>query len=365
LEETCAAGCVADQSPHCAYLEPRYAPDVCDTPAPNESLNITGNGSFDPNLDLNCTGGVIEQPGTTALCVVHYGSISLEAGAVLTISGKPNKQGRVIMFIADHDLSIEGTLDVSAHAATNGPGGGVVISGTATSAANGEGGGGAGGATTGGDGGNLTAAGGANNGGLLAQNPAALQALVGGGAGFQAFDVNTNLDFGGGGGGGGVSLASCRGKVSVSGVISANGGGGLAGSGTFLVNGLGGGAGGNVVLQGLEVEVTGEIFANGGAGGGGRRASQVSGVPGDDGPSDTMPARAGVQQDGEGIGGNGGFVGGRPTDGKQPTKANAGAGGGGGSTGFLQTYTPAGISPTLKPTKVSPAFQSNGVVGTR
>lgn len=365
MEETCLAGCVADASPHCAYLEPRYAPDICDTPASDAELNISGNGTFDPNLDTNCTGGVIEQPGTTALCVVHYGSITIQADSVLAISGKTNRRGRVIMFVADGDLSVEGTLDLSAHGSTNGPGGGVLQSGGTPAVPSVKGAGGAGGATTGGDGGNATTIGGADNGGLVAANPAVLQALVGGAAAFQTFQSSTNEDLLGGGGGGGVSLVSCRGTLSVSGLINANGGGGFGGTG-FLEEGFGGGAGGNVILQGLDIRVTGQIFSNGGAGGGGRRASEIAGVTGHDGSlSDSIAGLAGVQQDGEGVGGNGGFVGARPTDGKPPTNPNAGAGGGGGSVGFLQAYVPVGIQPMLVPEKVSPAFQPNAVIGTR
>lgn len=368
METTCVAGCVSDDNPHCAYLEPRYAPDICDSAALNPVLNISNSGSFDPNLDTNCTGGVIEQAGTTALCVVHYGSIKIEAGAVLTVDGKPNRQGRTVMFVADGDLVIDGTLDVSAHRSTNGPGGGVFQSGGSANFNSSFGAGGAGGGSAGGSGGSATTLGGANNGGLVATNPAVLQALVGGAAASQVFQPSTTTDELGGGGGGGVSLVSCRGTLSVTGVVAANGGGGLGGAGDFIfVHGSGGGAGGNVVLQGIDVRVTGEIFANGGAGGSGRRATGGgSGNTGGDGTlSDTLPATAGTQQDGEGLGGNGGYLNHAPTGGKPPTNANGGVGGGGGSVGFLQTYTPEGIEPMLTPTKVSPAFQPNAISATR
>lgn len=365
MEETCLAGCVADERPHCAYLEPRYAPDICDTPATVAEFSVSGTGTFDPNLDNNCTGGVIEQAGTTSLCVVHYGSITLQSSSVLTVTGRPDRLGRVVMFVADEDLNIEGTLDVSATGSHNGPGGGVTQSGGTSNLNSGFGAGGAGGATQGGSGGSLTANSGANNAGPVAMNPGVLQALVGGAAAAQFVD-SSGVPGAGGGGGGGVALVSCRGRLSVVGVINANGGGGFAGSNNLFRHGFGGGAGGNVVLQGLDVSVTGKIFSNGGGGGGGMRASGTAGVAGKDGVlSATTPAIGGTPQDGEGAGGNGGVTGMAANGGGKPTSASAGAGGGGGSVGFIQTYTPAGIDPVLTPLAVSPAFQPNGTINTR
>lgn len=365
MSEACVAGCVDSETPHCAYLEPRYAPDICDTPAAVAEFNISGNGTFDPNLDNNCTGGVVVQAGTTSLCVVHYGSITLEPSAVLTVVGRPDRLGRVVMFVADEDLSIEGTLDVSAHGSNNGPGGGVVQSGGTANTTSGFAAGGAGGANKGGSGGSLTANSGANNAGLAATNPGILEALVGGAAAVQ-FQDGAGTVGGGGGGGGGVALVACRGRLAVSGVINAAGGGGFAGSSNLFRHGFGGGAGGNVILQGLDVSITGKIFSNGGGGGGGMRANVSVGAAGKDGSlSSTTPGLGGTPQDGEGAGGNGGVTGMGAGGGGKPTNANAGAGGGGGSVGFVQTYTPTGIDPILTPTAVSPPFQPNGTVSVR
>lgn len=361
--ESCRAGCVDDERPHCAYLEPKYAPDICDVPATQPELVFSSSGGLDPNLDTTCTGGVIEQPGTTSLCVVHYGTIRVEPGVVVSILGKPKKQGRVIMFVADHDLSIEGTIDASARGPTNGPGGGVLNSGGGYGVD--RGGGGAGGASMGGAGATDTLP--SNNGGLLAVNPATLQSLVGGASPPQVFDSSMNRDTSGGGGGGGVALASCRGKLSVSGVVAVNGGGGDGGDDFLLKHGFGGGAGGNVVLQALEVEVTGKLFSNGGGGGSGRRASGTFGVNGRDGRLDLTAASGGATTaaDGAGSGGSGGVGSVAPTGGLKFVINQAGNGGGGGSVGFLQVYTPANIDPTLEPMQVSPNFQPNAVVGVR
>jgi hypothetical protein len=358
----CPGGdCVAGVAPHCPYIEPRYVPDICDAPPSNDSLVLSGTGTFDPNLDSNCTGGVVRQAGAAELCVVYYGSITVTADATITIGTRSRGMGRVIAFVADGIISIEGELDASANGSRNGAGGGRVQSGEATTFP--EAPGGAGGRTAGGDGGNPTQAGGADNGGEPAENPATLVALVGGAAALQSTDSN-EVDFGGGGGG--LSLISCRGTVSVSGIIDLGGGGGLGGSGTIFKAGFGGGAGGVLVLQGVGIEVTGEIYSNGGAGGRGVTATGAAGDSGEDGSrSATKGASGSPAKNGEGIGGTGGFSTNGALAGGAPTNANAFAGGGGGSAGFILTFTPEGVEPTLDPIAVSPPFEPNGTLNAR
>ena len=357
----CAAGCVDSPAPHCAYLQPRYLPDVCDAPAKLDRLVVSSSGTFDPNLDSSCTGGVVTQAGAPSICVVRYGEISIAAGAKLTVSGTlQGSVGRPIALVSDGTLAIAGTLDIGAKGSTNGPGGGVTSSGGPMQVPNA--GGGAGFKTTGGAGGNSTMDGGAFNGGAAAANPGLLTALIGGPSAAKA----AADDFGGGGGGA-ATLISCHGQVAVSGTITAGGGGGSGGF--HLINnaaGFGGGAGGYVVLQGLSISVTGSAFANGGGGGGGAQSNNADGVRGEDGSlSDSVQARGGTPQGGEGMGGNGGIAGTVPYPGNKPTTSPATAGGGGGSVGFLQTYTPANITPTLTPAHVSPGFEPNATTPTR
>jgi hypothetical protein len=332
-------------------------------------LAFTNAGSFDPNLDANCNGGVVAQTGGPDLCVVHYRSISIADGSTVLITGNGTAQGRVIAFVADDDLTIAGTLDIAAHGAKNGPGGGVLDSGGHANNPTGNGGGGAGGSTPGAPGGNASIDGGASNGGAAIMNPALFSALIGGsscGRGATLPDVD---DMFMAGGGGAATLVSCHGVVMVSGIISAGGAGGIAGfkfGTSIFVPGQGGGAGGYVVLQGLKVDVTGQLFANGGAGGGGMQSNQNGGMAGQDGQlSDVFPAQGGSTQTDEGAGGAGGIGTADPQKGKHPAGAGATAGGGGGSVGFLQIYTPEGLSPTVTPSHVSPAFQPNGVALTR
>lgn len=362
--QQCAAGCVDGSSPHCAYIAPRYVPNACDSPATQASLTITNSASLDPNLDTNCTGGVVDQTGGPSICIVRYGTIDITDGVTLSVHNTPEATGRTVAFVADDRLSIEGTLDVSAHGALSGPGGGVVHSGGSTVIPTDTAGGGAGGATPGAAGGNGSGDGSAANGGAAVPDPALLAALIGGAAAYQ-FDDGSEL-IGGGGGGGGVTLVACRGVVDISGTINAGGGGGTGGTGTFLRMGHGGGAGGYIVLQGMNVLVTGEIFANGAGGGAGAQPGGTSGLAGSDGSlSDTVRASGGAPQAGEGAGGTGGIEGATPSIGRKNTATGTYPGGGGGSVGFLQTYTPDGIDPTLTPAHVSPAFRPNGTAQTR
>jgi hypothetical protein len=46
-------------------------------------------------------------------------------------------------------------------------------------------------------------------------------------------------------------------------------------------------------------------------------------------------------------------------------KENVTPGGGGGSTGYFETFTPAGVAPSVTPTMASPSFQPNLTVDTR
>jgi len=372
--QSCDLGCADAPQPHCRYLQPKYVPDVCDTQATND-LVITSSGTIDPNVDTTCSGGVFPQ-GAAALCIVRAKTITVESSASLKIAGGAGMASRAIAFVADDAMTVSGTLDASGHMGMNGPGGGTYISGGIGSVNNNVIAvqGGAGGATNGGAGatsGSAASDGGAMNGGAAVLHPALLASFVGGGSS-PRYDAATSFDTAYGGGGGAVMLISCRGKVSVDGMLNVGGGGGMGGvvpTGSFPVPYVpyAGGAGGYVVLQGRNVSVTGQVFANGGGGGQGWQPTQGSyGLPGADGSvSDTAPALGGNALGGAGLGGNGGWIGFHPDVGHRATAAGGGPGAGGGSVGFLQTYTPMGTDPTLTPSHVSPAFQPNGTVELR
>lgn len=356
--ETCAKSCVDGPTPHCEYLSPKYLPDICETPG-DGTLTWGQSGDFDSDLDLNCTGGVVQQAGAPPICVVRYASIKIVGGATLHVFSSVNRQnfqnaGRAIALVSDGDLSVDGAIDVSASRLYSGPGGGYVFSGGGD-AHPGDGNGGAGFATAGAGGGSAGSDGGADDGGAALMDPADLETLSGG-------PQST------GGGGGALVLVSCHGSVSVSGWLNAGGGGGVGGY--YILDGTrgggGGGAGGNIVLEGLDVHVTGGVFANGGGGGAGGIGSAGSSTneDGRDGSIDLSGPPGGVARAGAGNGGAGGSVNGLPQPGLHPT-GSGGAGGGGGSMGFAQTYTPAGVTPTLTPAAASPAFRPNATVPTR
>jgi len=349
--ETCKLACSTTGVAHCEHLVPRYAPDICDADATTADYTLTSSGTVDTSLDNNCNGGVISQTGGPALCVLHYGTVSIPMGKTLKVTGT-----RSFALVADHDLMVAGVIDVSADRGTNGPGGGATLSGASfylTTA-----GGGAGFHTAGGNGGNATTDGGGGMGGMAMQNPSALVALTGG-----PQSGATSGGIKGGGGGGSLALVSCRGTVTVTGVLDAGGGGGQGGA--LSTGGRGGGGGGYIVIQGAGVGITGEIYANGGGGGAGQSPA-IAGVDGEDGSrSATVAAAGGASVSGSGQGGAGGLGLAPGGIGLRPTMANATAGGGGGSVGFLQTYTPQGVTPTLMPSSVSPPLEPNGTVPTR
>ena len=362
IQEGCAIGCVDATVPHCAYVEPSYPAlaNACDTIATLPDLTISSDTTLDTTLDATCTGAVVAQTGGPSICIVRYGTITIDTSATFTVRGT-----RALALVADDRLALDGILDVSADKDVSGPGGGTQISGTQASSA--DGGGGAGFRTAGGAGGNDTVDGGAANGGAAFTDPATSATFIGG----TRAGTSTLFPHKVGGGGGAAILIACRGEVSITGTIDAGGGGGEGGSdvstaGTVFTGGVGGGSGGNVVLQGLAVSVTGKLFANGGGGGGGISGDDTHGFDGEDGSrSGSTPARgAGPLQSG-GHGGDGGTGVFQPAVGGRPGVSAGTGGGGGGSTGFFQTYTPTGIIPTLDPNVASPTLQTNRTITTR
>ncbi len=354
--ETCAASCVDGPLAHCAFLVPRYLPEICAIAATTD-LVISSDTTLDSKLPANCNGGIVPQnAGEPGICVVRYRSIEVQAGKRLLFAktDSVNTETNVVALVADESLRIDGIVDVSATGQLNGAGGGYALSGGSNFPT--VGGGGAGFITPGAPGGTTSTDGGTSNGGVASTSPSILNSLVGG------------PHSGSAGGGGGLTLIACRGSVSISGAITAGGGGGNGGIHSFLGDsgGGGGGAGGVVTLQGISVQVTGGLFANGGGGGNGKPVpNTATGGGGQDGLTSATPAHGGgTAFNGEGSGGDGGYTF-APKQGLKSTLAGATPGGGGGSVGYLQAFTPAGTLPTLTPSSVSPAFSPSGTLQTR
>lgn len=358
--ETCKLGCSTDGgAAHCTHIVPQFLPTVCDAPATLPELVIpTGQANtIDTNNAANCTGGVITQLDGPEVCVVRYGTISIQGP--LLVTGQ-----RAIAFVADGALGVSNIIDVSATRRLSGPGGRRIVSGAAASTGGGAGGGGAGGKQTGGDGG---ASGefnsGVGSGGVIV-DPLITQLFEGGARAPSVNSIGGNYRPTGGGGGGALMLVSCTAEVQMAGTIEAGGGGGDGGgdgstSSTLpLFGGAGGGAGGYVVMQGATVRVTGKLFANGGGGGGGCSTSNCIGVAGEDGAQ--IKARGGAGQGTGAAGGAGGFGATAPVIGTAGTPP----GGGGGSVGRFQIFTPAGSTPFNTAT-AQPAFEPNRTIDLR
>lgn len=335
---TCPYGCNAEMrgcnectTPECEkHIIPRYVPGVCDSLATDEPLTISTATTIDTSDDSQCT-FLVQQAQGVEICVIHHSSITIDRNIVLQIVGT-----RAVALVADRMLLVDGILDASGRS-SNAPGSDTTVSGGTSG--NTIAGGGAGGRVRGGSAGTTTT-GGAANGGAAVMNPLAVTALFGGA---RSDDNNGN-------GGGALTLVSCRGTVDVPGLVDVGGGGGKRG---YAVQGTlykprGGGAGGTAVLQGMQIRLTGQLFANGGGGGGGG----VVGTDGQPGSRSTSAALGGSESGG--ADGGAGGTDSPPGDGK--TNGTVG-GAGGGAAGFLLTYTPSGVTPSLVPMAISPSLE--------
>ena len=106
------------------HIIPRYLPTVCDQLATEPELTISESMTLDTRIEANCTGGVIMQINGPPICVVHYGTITIATNKTLTVTS--GSIGRAIALVADHALTIDGILDMSANGPVSGPGGGII-----------------------------------------------------------------------------------------------------------------------------------------------------------------------------------------------------------------------------------------------
>lgn len=358
--ETCTLQCAeptGQSAARCRRIVPVWIPEACDVVATEAELLIDVATEIDTNNDLICTGGVVAQPSGPEICIVRYRKITL--GASVSVVGS-----RVVAFVADQALDVDGVLDVGARASVSGPG---VSGGTSGGVSATGGGGGAGFRQVGGKGGSFGVGGGV--GGTIV-DPLASPILSGG---LRAASNSVVIELGdrvphGGGGGGAALLVSCTGAVTVTGTIDAGGGGGTGGGrktnlqGSPFLGGAGGGSGGYVVLQGAVVVVTGGLFSNGGGGGGGCNCS--AGEAGQDGAVAGVGGAGGAGVAAGAQGGIGGIGTVGPTAGTNTSTSGA-AGGGGGSVGRFQVYTAEGSAPVLNPTVAQPPFEPNLTLPTR
>lgn len=322
------------------------------------------------------TGVVFDGSATVTVPNAGVGTNRVFIVKSLAITGTVVVTGTAgLIIVSDGDVGIAATLDVSANAGANGPGGGSGScdggwSTTASSAFSGGGGGGGNGDVGGVGGvGDGTSAGGTGGPTLSDQ---ALDPLRGGCQGGRATETTSTCRSGRGGGGGAVQLVS-RSSISItgSGTIDASGGGGVpavAGtdtcSSTSARGGGGGGAGGSVLLEALEIVLMGAgviISTNGGGGSAGGVTTLA--LFGADGGTQAGRAAGGVNATTGANGGGGGTVILTPENGVSGGASEDG-GGGGGAVGRARFNT---LSGTVTPMggAVIRSKSSNGALGIR
>ncbi|HTR51323.1 MAG TPA: hypothetical protein VMJ10_11495 [Kofleriaceae bacterium] len=360
--ETCPWGCTLTAGPHCEQLVPSGGGLLLGDVAAGSNLTTTSLGS---DLFVDGDTGAIGSAGNPT-SVRGSGSgvmngidfeerdpIAMFRFASLGVIGTVHLVGtHPIALVADGEISIGSTLDVTGSCANSAPGPGGFAGGSAAGADGSGSGGGTGAAAAslaGGGGGFGGTGGGGANGASAAQHQAGgvvygdptLALLVGGGGGAAGGGGAT---FGPGGGGGGAVQLESNTSVVIGnqGVINAGGCGGV--SGTMTNNGGGGGgAGGAILIEAPLVTVMGTLAVNGGGGGGGGTTTASAGQSGQPSQAAAMGTSGGA---GTAAGGNGASN--MMADGMNGGNMAMQAAGGGGGVGRirLNTRNNMGLSPT-------------------
>lgn len=361
----CALGC-SDGVEKCIDVAPSnglagYLDLARDDDAATDVV-FTGSSTINTDTGEVTIGGVATAvPTDVANGIRVYMFKSVEIPGTVKVTG-----AIPLALVSDGNVSITGTLDVSADASTRGPGSSVetaaCVGGSDSNfSSNPIPGGGGGGRFQAGAAGGAGYNGPAGRpGGVVASDPD-LEPLVGGcRGGTAAYILIPTPPPNGGAGGGAVQITSrTRIEVVASGKIDASGGGG-AGPGP----GPGGGSGGGVLLEAPDIVIDGigaVISTKGGAGGGARGSG--TGAPGADGGTGPAAA-AGGSLGGYAIGGNGGTEAAAPTNGGSGNSTNIHGAGGGGSVGEARFNT---ATATVLPTNgaaIRSRF-STGTIGTR
>ncbi len=334
---------------------------------------LTATGTTKITIDTD-TGAIVDSDGnvrmpgigqmngygyyqTATLGVFSAGSLSLGAGTTLTAHGS-----RALVLFINGDVTIDGTIDVSAGVCDDGmlaphcggPGAGDGGTSTATATGCGPGGKGVANGDTGGGGGALGqsgAAGAQETDEMMAAGGAAgsiggcpdetLVPLVGGSGGGQGGGG------GAGGGGGGAIQISALGTLTISGTIASSGNGGRGASGA---GGGGGGAGGAILLEAIDVVLASGVTLAANGGGAGSGSATTSGEAG------RRLATAASGGSAGNAGGNGGYRTGAPTTGT-PNINDTGGGGGGAGRIRINSQTESATSSST----ISPAHTSGGL----
>jgi hypothetical protein len=358
VQETCALGC-SSTTVRCNDVNPS-----------NGIATQLDMAAAEPDLDLGATATVNTDDGTVLVdgnpVAVTSAVIFQDRGPAirvflvrsLTARDVTSIGSNALAVVSTGDVKIGGVFSTSAFAALGmpsrpGPGrfndgtcqGGNPAAGSVAFAGAGAGGGGFGGA--GGPGGFATNANGTATGGA-AGTTTGNSTLVPLRGGCDSGVLQNDLV---GFGGGAIQLVS-RTRVTVNGVVAANGSGGS-----------GGGSGGGILLEAPIVDGSGNIVTNGGAGAGGC----LSPVPAENGRLDTKPATGGTgcTNVASGSGGNGGAGNTTATGGASVSISRsdlAFGGHGGGGVGRIRVNT---VSGGLHTTGLFSPNPSTGAIGIR
>ncbi len=365
LEMDCPLGC-ATGAEKCLDVNPSngLAPylDVASSADPDVfPVSFTGTSTI--NTD---TGGVTNNGLGIAPETTTFGGMRVIVFETLSIAGTLTVSGTMpLAIVVDGNVSITGTLDVSANGAAGGPGrltAGACLGSAGTS---GGGGGGGGRYVNGGTGGDDDdGSSGAGGGSALADLD--IVPLQGGCKGGNTGTPPTNGATGGGGGGA-IQIVS-RSSISItgSGVIDASGGGGVHNdASSALAAGSGGGSGGGILLEAPQVIVDGSSVILSTKGGGGAAASSAAGTGGSgtDGGIGAGVAAGGTFS-GQPSGGAGGNESSNPGLGGDATTAGQDGAGGGGSVGLLRFNTTSGTVTPLNGAAIR-SRSSSAVIATR
>ena len=299
----------------------------------------TGNGGTPPNANVALPGGShlvtsAQLGGGPELAILEVGDLTI-TGTLRVVGGRP------LVIVAKTTISVA-QIDASANQQMPGGGGypprmGPGAGGDGAASGNADSGGGGGGYGTAGGAGQASGAAAAGTAGA-AYGTAELAQLEGGSGGGAPHPACNDQPAGAGGGA--IQLYAGT-SITITGLVRANGGGGLGGNDCFGVgsSGAGGGAGGAIYLQTPMLLGAGLLLAQGGGGGGAMDISspQTNGGDGQNGAI-TIAAAAGGTASGTGVngevnaGGTGGFRDAAPSVFTALSGAMSGNGGGGGGS---------------------------------
>jgi hypothetical protein len=242
---------------------------------------------------------VVASDGGPELCVQRARTFEVSSGGSLRVVG-----ARPLVWLAFDSVTIQGTVDLSAHGRTPGAGGAGSGAGPSEAGDGGhvgtydDGGGGGGGACgAGGEGGRGDAAAGGSAGPAL-DSSEPLVPLRGGSGGGRG---GSGESAGAGGAGGGAFQISAGGSIAIAGSVFVSGGGGAGGedgtgSDNNVGSGGGGGSGGSLLVEAPAVTLNASarlVAAGGGGGGAGSCRAAGDAEDGEDGRVATFVAEGG------------------------------------------------------------------------